>query len=616
MANFIEITPTNGQFYYDLSYFTAIILAGVFFMIDGRHKKYPTAEWSLIFSSGIIFLIIGTKLFTYTPGDWNAIINTYQFPYTERKTILGGILGGIAGIWIAKKMLRFQHPVLDSFAVSLPAAMAVQRIGCFMAGCCFGVPADVPWAIKYAAYTHPWYAHVQSGLVDAASDMSAPVHPNQLYQTVLCLLIAFGVWKLRNVWKRPGNLFFTSVVFYWAARFIVEFWRDADSNGMTGMEWAGIKYVQWFLLAGIILMVPFLLLRERMYKPEARISSAGVNPVWYFILLCIFIVIAADWFTKTEFLFIQCALIPVTLLQASRLMSKKATGLNHRIAYLYSLLFVLTFTGTITAQKSYEEFVAEKKAKSVFNDVSLGYGYYQYGHYHADPVYHQGGGCMGPPPSYSPSGSKYIHTSHAFGGSFSQVRTFGKFQRLTMTGTISAGSDTEKDKPETRLKILDVSSSVKYDFRWFGASFGVHSGRNTNEKETGGIPFATENSSSAYTSFSGSIRVFPYDMFYAQLRLNDVFPFYLNNHRAPKHFQVDGGSEFGLENSSAAEFGYDNYGGPFISGKTLIRNRYGLQTTLYTGSTKQNESAGAFSMMQLSLFYRFNNHKTEKNADK
>ena len=69
MKPLIEITTSNGQFYYDLFYFSSLIILGIFFMIDGKQKKYPITEWSLILTSGIIFLIIGTKLAAYTMSD-------------------------------------------------------------------------------------------------------------------------------------------------------------------------------------------------------------------------------------------------------------------------------------------------------------------------------------------------------------------------------------------------------------------------------------------------------------------------------------------------------------------------------------------------------------------
>jgi prolipoprotein diacylglyceryltransferase len=623
MKSMIEITTTNGQFYYDLFYFLAIVFAGVFFMIDGRRKKYPMIQWALIFSSGIIFLIIGTKLFTYTPNDWKEIANTLTFPYTERKTILGGITGGIFGIWLAKKLTNFPYPVLDSFAVSFPVAMGIQRIGCFMVGCCFGTPTKVPWAVSYSYYAHPYYIHLERGWIVPGSYMSAPIHPNQLYQTILCLLIAFIIWKLRNKFKRQGNLFFTSIALYLVARFIVEFWRDGATNGITGIEWMGIKYLQWGLLAGIIMMALFIFLREKRYKQEIIVNPKLINPVWYFILLCVFVLIARNWFTKTEFFFIEFVLLPSMLIQLYYILDQNSNTFKYKLAIVYSLILVLISSGTVIAQKTYENLTRDDFSRNTFTDVNSGFGNFKYSHYHSAPTwvpphYDPGGddGCGGTipahtDPGYWTTGKKYTHNSKSYGMEISHIRTYGSYQRLTLNGAVSGIWDSYDDSFSTKtIKTFDFATSAKYDFRWFGAGVGIHTGQNIKEYK---MDYNNEeyiysnNDQLAYqTHLSGSLRFGPYDIAYGEFRYNDYFPYQLG-HRADYAYQVLIGSGLGFKNGTCIEQGIDGNGGMFFSGKVFIHNNYGIKTTLYTGIRASSDINNySNQMLQFSMIYRFN----------
>jgi phosphatidylglycerol:prolipoprotein diacylglycerol transferase len=93
------------------------------------------------------------------------------------------------------------------------------RVGCFMAGCCYGKPSDWPWAVTF---TDP----------DTLCPIKEALHPSQLYEALL-LLFAFGVIYWFRTRKRfDGQLMLIYFLLAGAIRFGVEFFRHpADYRG-------------------------------------------------------------------------------------------------------------------------------------------------------------------------------------------------------------------------------------------------------------------------------------------------------------------------------------------------------------------------------------------------
>src|SRR6266851_4880273 len=139
----------------------------------------------------------------------------------------GGFLAALATafFYMRHKVL----PVLktaDVFAPGLALGHAIGRLGCFSAGCCWGVATHLPWAVTF---TNP-EANKLTGV-----PLDTPVHPTQLYESfgeaVICLIL------LRLIRKphRDGAIISMYLMFYATLRFFVEFVRYHDqSNRLTG----------------------------------------------------------------------------------------------------------------------------------------------------------------------------------------------------------------------------------------------------------------------------------------------------------------------------------------------------------------------------------------------
>ncbi|MDE2489890.1 MAG: prolipoprotein diacylglyceryl transferase [Elusimicrobia bacterium] len=139
----------------------------------------------------------------------------------------GGFVGAVAAGWIASRRRKLDFARLsDYFGVALPIGQSIGRIGCLMAGCCYGRPTTMPWGI---VFTSP-----ESSVLPSLRGV--PLHPTEIYHSLADALIAFLVWRfglsrVRDGRWRRGSAFLLYVALYAVGRFIVEFYRGDPRGG-------------------------------------------------------------------------------------------------------------------------------------------------------------------------------------------------------------------------------------------------------------------------------------------------------------------------------------------------------------------------------------------------
>jgi len=125
----------------------------------------------------------------------------------------GGLLFAIPVAWILIKRQNFSFwGMLDLFAPSLAIGQALGRIGCFFAGCCYGLPTQLPWGVTF---TDPKSLALQG----------IPIHPTQLYHLSACLMIFLILIFFRKPSRFTGQLSCLYLSLHSAFRFIIEFFR-------------------------------------------------------------------------------------------------------------------------------------------------------------------------------------------------------------------------------------------------------------------------------------------------------------------------------------------------------------------------------------------------------
>src|SRR4051812_11812958 len=175
--------------------------------------------------------MIGAKL-PFVLADWEGLLSGRAW-FDNGKTIVFGLVGGYFGVEVAKAALGIRVKTGDSFAVPVAAAVAVGRLACYSAGCCYGVATTLPWGVDFGD--------------------GCRRHPTQLYEFAFHLSAAAGLGWLRRRGRLRGQLIKLYILAYLAYRFATEFLRPEPvlALGLTGYQWATLALMPVFVLLWI-----------------------------------------------------------------------------------------------------------------------------------------------------------------------------------------------------------------------------------------------------------------------------------------------------------------------------------------------------------------------------
>jgi phosphatidylglycerol:prolipoprotein diacylglycerol transferase len=163
-------------------------------------------------------------------------------------TYYGGLLfASVAGILL---LIRDRFPVwkgCDLAAVGIATGLGFGRIGCLLAGCCFGQPHDGALSLSFPPRSPASEAQFKLGELSSAATWSLPVLPTQAIEALMSFAVA-GVCLLyvQSRKRYDGQVFVWFLVLYAAGRFAIEFLRADDRGGMLGLstsQWAGLAII-------------------------------------------------------------------------------------------------------------------------------------------------------------------------------------------------------------------------------------------------------------------------------------------------------------------------------------------------------------------------------------
>jgi prolipoprotein diacylglyceryltransferase len=158
----ILLESANGTGYFALFYVLAFLTALIILVVQGRQKKLPTLPWLIVIATGFIFFVVGCHVFTLSSEDWSNILNNRPLFHESGLTMLGGLLLSVPAILIARRLAGLNESAIDAYAFVLPICMCIQRLGCFLKGCCFGTVTQ-GWGICYGPGTSPYQHTRRSG---------------------------------------------------------------------------------------------------------------------------------------------------------------------------------------------------------------------------------------------------------------------------------------------------------------------------------------------------------------------------------------------------------------------------------------------------------------------
>ena len=225
---------------YGLMIAIGIIVAATLFINKGKKKGFD--EDSLL--NLIIFAIIGGML----GGKGLFIITEFKNIIKEPSILLnfgygfviyGAIGGGALAMYLYCKKKNWNIiKMLDMTVPGLAIAQGFGRIGCFLAGCCYGAETTLPIGVKF-----PEGSLAPAGIC---------VQPTQIYSSIFDFLLGFFLLYYSKKERKNGKVMGLYLIIYSIGRFLVEFLRD-DQRGSVGVL-STSQFISIFtLVLGIII---------------------------------------------------------------------------------------------------------------------------------------------------------------------------------------------------------------------------------------------------------------------------------------------------------------------------------------------------------------------------
>lgn len=257
--------PTYG-FFSLLALAAALLLVRRYARVEGLNPSkamdaYVSVLLAAFIGARVLELIVNWKRYFLQPGGYHLIL-------VSTGVFLGGLITAIPfGWWWFRRNNLPLLPMLDIVGVTAAVVEGVGRWGCFSSGCCWGTPTNLPWAVTFPPIARKLHAGLPA----------VPIHPTQIYQSLIALSI-LGVlaWLYRR--KRfHGQIIVTYVILYTITRFFVEYVRgDAE----RGFVFGGLMSTSQFLglvLAALAIVAYVALDRKhkRSGEPDWRPAPAA-----------------------------------------------------------------------------------------------------------------------------------------------------------------------------------------------------------------------------------------------------------------------------------------------------------------------------------------------------
>jgi phosphatidylglycerol---prolipoprotein diacylglyceryl transferase len=207
---------------------------------------------SALVGAKLLLLIVERDKFLRDPGE---LLNLAR----SGGVFYGGLIAAVAvALWYLWRHRMPMWTVTDVFAPGIALGHVIGRLGCLFAGCCFGRPTTVPWAITF---------HNEFAAQNVGTPLGVPLHPTQLYEAgaellILLFLLAFE----RKGRPFPGRTFWGYMLLYGVSRFIIEFYRG-DPRGMIG-SFSTSQFVS-LVIVPLALIMLYVLSRNTDPAPAA-----------------------------------------------------------------------------------------------------------------------------------------------------------------------------------------------------------------------------------------------------------------------------------------------------------------------------------------------------------
>jgi phosphatidylglycerol:prolipoprotein diacylglycerol transferase len=192
---------------------------GLWIRIVRRDQRLP-----FIYLAALAGALIGAKVvYFFAEGFLHLGAPDMWLQLATGKSILGGLLGGYAGVELAKRLMGYEGVTGDWFALVAPVGIVFGRMGCWVHGCCEGVACQSAW------YTTR----------DRTGQDRWPAVPVEIAYNLVALAAFLALRKTKRL---PGQHFHLYLIGYGIFRFFHEFLREEPRVilGLTGYQIASL----------------------------------------------------------------------------------------------------------------------------------------------------------------------------------------------------------------------------------------------------------------------------------------------------------------------------------------------------------------------------------------
>lgn len=202
-----------------------------------------------------------------------AAVGNSSTPTTPGLRIGGGLAAAVALLaaagprWLGRTVPRTR--LLDAVAPPAGVAIAIGRLGCFAEGCCFGIPCDLPWCLRWPRASPSWWSQVALGRISERAATPLPAHPYPLYLAGAALLATIAGRRLGRATGIAGSTAFTFAAVLSGSRLALEPLRESA----FGQGAAGQQALDLLVLGGSIGLLACL-----VYRGTEGATAAARSP--------------------------------------------------------------------------------------------------------------------------------------------------------------------------------------------------------------------------------------------------------------------------------------------------------------------------------------------------
>lgn len=196
-----------------------VVVGSLLAIRDGQPIRRLLVGFSLF-----ALLILGSKLLygvesaffpedDYVPHEYRSAVHGFRIP--------GGMLLVVFALPLACKLGRLDwREYADGFVPLLALVIVCIRVGCFLTGCCFGLPTHAPWSVQFPSSSAAFFYYSMHGM--SSANVSPPLHPLQLYFAATAAVLGGLSIALRRRNLRPGDVALVFFTLYFSSTIVLE----------------------------------------------------------------------------------------------------------------------------------------------------------------------------------------------------------------------------------------------------------------------------------------------------------------------------------------------------------------------------------------------------------